>query len=422
MDDIVGQFGKRVREVRERVGETQERLALLAGLDRSYMGAVERGRRNVTLKTVSQIATALGVSVTELFAEEPKRKAKSENEPKPTARRKVTKSRGVAPTVGCLFAAMGGFVSGFESAGARAIWANEYDKFACQTLHHNYPHVEVHHADIHRLRASKLTPPDILTAGFPCQTFSQAGEREGFSDRRGLLFFEITRLLKEWGDDRPSFVVLENVKHLLGHEGGRTFRVIASRLAGAGYLFGLTSYKVMDAQVYTGIPQHRERVFMVAASTARFREYPFRFPSRPRRLKKIPLRQLLDTHQKADDRYYIGEDDTYHGHFKRAIGRGAKDSVYTLRRGNVRENRSGACPTLTANMGTGGHNQPVVKDRWGIRKLTPDECLRLQGYPASFTFPPSLSDTQRYKQLGNTVCVPLVTMIAEGVVECLSGA
>jgi DNA (cytosine-5)-methyltransferase 1 len=397
---------------------------MLSGLDRSFIGGVERGQKNISLRNIGNIAVALGVTISDLFPERGRHRKDSEAK-QPPAKKKTRatssnrKRAGTLPTVGCLFAAIGGFASAFESVGAKARWANEHDPFACQTLRLNFPHVDCLEKDIHRLQARSLPPVDILTGGFPCQAFSQAGEREGFDDRRGRLFFEIVRLLKEWKEDRPSFVVLENVKHLLNHDRGRTFKVLASRLRQAGYWFGEEDYRVMDTSELTGIPQHRERLFMVAASTARFDSNPFQFPDRPKRTKTRPLRSFLDTATKAPDFFYFKPGDTYFPHFEKAITRGSKGSVYQLRRTYVRETKTRRCFTLTANMGEGGHNQPVIKDRWGYRKVMPHECLRLQGYPDDFMFPPDLSVSQRYKQVGNTVTVPLVAMIAERVLECL---
>jgi DNA (cytosine-5)-methyltransferase 1 len=427
MQDIRKRFGRRVREVRTSVGMTQERLALLSGLDRSYMGGIERGERNLGLVNIGQIATALGVPVADLFpSKEPKKVVSQDDARKsretPGKRTTMANRAGRVgrPTVGCLFAAIGGFISAFESAGATVAWANEIDAFACQTMRHNFPHVRCIQEDVHRLSARRnLSPVDILTGGFPCQTFSQAGERAGFSDRRGLLFFEIARLLEEWGDDRPLFVVFENVKHLLAHDGGRTFAVIAARLRRAGYWLDESDFRVLDTSVYTPIPQHRERLFIVGASTAAFDRNPFTFPTPPARMRRLPLRSLLDLGRAAPEKYYIRPGDRQYQKFHRAISQGDRGSIYQLRRSYVRETRGGRCCTLTANMGKGGCNMPVIADRWGYRKLTPLECLRLQGYPRNFRYPHTLSDCQRYLQAGNSVTVPLVEMLAKEVVRCI---
>lgn len=132
------------------------------------------------------------------------------------------------------------------------------------------------------------------------------------------------------------------------------------------------------------------------------------------------VKEFLDLDRKAPDYFYFKPGDRYYPHFKEAMDVGDRWSVYQLRRNYVRENKSGMCFTLMANMGEGGHNTPVVKDRWGIRKLTPRECARLQGYSDSwFKIPPELSNAQIYKQIGNSVTVPLVARIAEKIIKLL---
>jgi len=336
-------------------------------------------------------------------------------------RRSQSSSGGIK--VGCLFSAIGGFTKAFQTAGARVLWANERDRWACMTYRNNFPSVDLRECDIAHLtvKRGRLQAVDVLTAGFPCQAFSNAGCKLGFSDERGMLFFHITRLLHEWGDDRPAFVVLENVRNLLSHDGGRTFDTIQYELRQAGYWFGPANTQVMNTAEYTAIPQHRERLFMVAASTARFASNPYRFPPKPRSIKLAAVRSFLDIRRKAPERFYFKPGDRYYLHFRAAIGRGDPDAVYQLRRNYVRENKTGRCFTLMANMGEGGHNQPVIQDRWGYRKLMPHECARLQGYGDDwFSFPEGLSIRQQYKQIGNTVTVPLVTILAEQVVRCLT--
>jgi DNA (cytosine-5)-methyltransferase 1 len=335
----------------------------------------------------------------------------------------TTKRPSSRPTVGCLFSAIGGFCRAFSNAGGNVIWANERDRHACETFRHNFPKVRCIEKPIETLSVSadNLEPVAILTAGFPCQPFSIAGEQLGFSDYRGLLFMDIARLLREWGEDRPAFVLLENVRYLLTHNNGRTFSIIQNELQRAGYWFTRANAAVLNTADLTAIPQHRERLFMVAASTARFSANPFQFPT----TRLEPARDLwsfFDTKRKASTDLYFKQGDRYYGHFHEAISDGGRHAVYLLRRNYVRQNKTGRCFTLMANMGEGGHNQPVIADRWGYRKLSPIECARLQGYDDQwFSFPPNVSRRQQYKQIGNSVTVPLVTLLASQIVDHVLG-
>jgi len=321
--------------------------------------------------------------------------------------------------VGCLFAAMGGFCRAFQMQGATVLWTNEKDRFAAETFKLNFPHVRLIQKPVEGLtvHGDGLPPVDVLTAGFPCQAFSIAGEKRGFDDPRGLLFLHILRIIKEFGNNGPKVLLLENVKNLKAHDKGRTFKRIQAGIQRAGYWFSDANARILNTADYTDIPQNRERVFMVAMSQAHFAAnsflFPHRFPTQGRR----SVRSFLDLQKKADPAYYFTSESQYYDLFQTAIEKGGRECIYQLRRSYVRKNMSDMCFTLMANMGEGGHNQPVIKDRWGIRKLTPRECARLQGYEDHwFQIPASLSNTQIYKQIGNSVTVPLVARLAERVV------
>jgi DNA (cytosine-5)-methyltransferase 1 len=160
---------------------------------------------------------------------------------------------------------------------------------------------------------------------------------------------------------------------------------------------------------------------MVALNTDHFAANTYIFPDPLPPTAQRPVRTFLDLDHKAQATYYFQPESQYYDLFKEAIETGERDSVYQLRRSYVRENKSDTCFTLMANMGEGGHNQPVVRDRWGIRKMTPRECARLQGYSDDwFKIPTTLSNTQVYKQIGNSVTVPLVARLARNVLECLA--
>lgn len=318
--------------------------------------------------------------------------------------------------VGCLFAAIGGFALAFEQVGASVAWASEKNKFATKTFKLNFPDVRCIEKDILDLtvQGDKLEPVDILTAGFPCQPFSIAGEKLGFQDERGMLFLHIVRLIREFGRAKPKMLLLENVKNLKHHDRGRTFKRIQAEVQRAGYWFTDKDARIMNTAFHTDIPQNRERIFMVALSCDHFPTNSFVFPDPYPEPRLRIVFDYLDLDQKAESWYYFKPTNRYYPLFKKAIDEGGREAIYQLRRNYVRRNMSGMCFTLMANMGDGGHNQPVIKDRWGIRKLTERECARLQGYKDSWLkFPKDLSKNQSYKQVGNSITVPLVTKLAE---------
>lgn len=317
-------------------------------------------------------------------------------------------------TVGSLFAGLGGFSLAFRRKGFKPIWANEIDKFAAATYRHNHPDTVLYDFDASELRPREraLPAPDVLTAGFPCQPFSQAGHRLGFEDNRGHLYKEIVRILKEFGHDRPKILLLENVAHLLWHENGRTFARIEAELKLAGYWVLPFNIRRLNTRIHTEIPQNRERVFIVALSTSYFKGGRFHWPAPADR--KLKVHDLLQLSEPADEYYYFDTVGNRYGELlMRQARRGGRDCVYQLRRSYVREFKD-YLPTLMANMGDGGHNVPVVLDDWGLRQLTPEECARFQGFVGpDAQFPDCVSRVQRYKQIGNSVTVPLVEKLAE---------
>lgn len=320
--------------------------------------------------------------------------------------------------VGCLFAAIGGFCRAFQKAGATVSWANEQDAFALKTFRLNFPETRCIDKDVRKLsvHGDKLEPVDVLTAGFPCQPFSVAGDKLGFNDDRGLLFLQIIRIIREFGTSKPKILLLENVRNLWSHDKGRTFKRIQSEIQKAGYWFSDANARMMHAADYTDIPQNRERMFMVAMSCNHFASNSFEFPQSVPERQTRPVFEYLDLDRKAARCFYFQPENRYYPLFVKAIEEGGKDAIYQLRRNYVRRNMSGMCFTLMANMGDGGHNQPVIKDRWGIRKLTPRECARLQGYKDRWLkFPKDLSNSQMYKQIGNSITVPLAIKLAENV-------
>ena len=315
-----------------------------------------------------------------------------------------------SPTAGCLFSGMGGFCGSFKKARINTLWANENDEHAARTFRANYPSVEMIEKDVCDLSvdADKLSPVDILTAGFPCQSFSHAGYKQGFDDERGKLFFQIIRLIKEFGENKPKILVLENVPHLANGGGGKWLQTIITQIQLAGYWFDKNNCVLLKTDEISGLPQGRERLFMVAASMDAFFCNDFIFPKAGVKLR--PLSDFITRNKKSPANDYLPHDNRYYKTIAEKIEQGNVKSIYQLRRYYVRE-YSAKCPTLTANMGGGGHNVPFIKDRWGIRRLSVDECAKLQGFE-NFHFPEEVASSKRYQQIGNAVSLPVAEQLA----------
>lgn len=307
-----------------------------------------------------------------------------------------------------LFAGVGGIELGFQKAGFNPIFANEIDEKASITYRLNHSH-DLVTKDINFLESKELPKIDVLTGGFPCQAFSVAGYQKGFKDPRGNVFWEIVRLLE---DKKPEIVFLENVKNLGSHDKGKTFRVIREALEAVGYH---VKFEVLNSDGYGGVPQNRERIYIVGFKSKNYSNR-FEFPDK---LKKKPLlSDFIDFENKVDPIFYY--DDRYMAKELRKSMKRA-DTVYQWRRHYVRENKSGVCPTLTANMGTGGHNVPLILTTHGIRKLTPKECFNLMGFPKSFKLPKDMAMSHLYKQAGNAVVVPVIERIARNILASVNG-
>lgn len=330
-------------------------------------------------------------------------------------------ARNVSVTAGSLFAGIGGFCLGAKSAGIKVLWANENDAFSCKTYRQNISDVDLVEKDIRDLSVGTdyLKPIDILTAGFPCQPFSQAGPKTGFDDDRGKLFFEIIRLIREFGDAKPKILLMENVPYLQHGNGGEWFSKIMTEIQLAGYWFGRGNCGVLNTAEVSRIPQNRSRLFMVAFSFSHFKANTFRFPVDTKKKTCDSLSKYINRSKKAQDSDYLPRDNRYYHHIKEKIDCGKAGSIYHLRRFgcHIREVKK-LCPTLTANMGGGGHNVPFIKDRWGIRKLTVKECALLQGL-SECQFPDDVPTAQRYKQIGNAVSVPVVKILADECVQAI---
>jgi DNA (cytosine-5)-methyltransferase 1 len=310
------------------------------------------------------------------------------------------------------FAGIGGIRLGFENAGFETVFASDSDAHCKITYEKNFGEGSLSVTDIRELSADpgQLPEFDVLLAGFPCQPFSVAGQKEGFKDEhRGNLFFDLIKIIDA---HKPQAVFLENVKHLRNHDNGRTYPIIKESLETLGYK---VKEEVLNSADFGNVPQNRERIYIVAFRSQDAYD-AFRFPAPKPRTKKIS--DILDP--AADERYYYRSGWLY----DRVKGKVAEEGrVYQWRRVYLRENKGGLSFTLTANMGMGGHNVPLVRDvEGGIRRLTPRECARLQGFRESYKLPApeEIAESHLYKQIGNSVTVSVVSRIAANIKRALA--
>lgn len=298
-----------------------------------------------------------------------------------------------------LFAGVGGVRLGFERAGFSTVFANDFEIKCADTYNQNFDTAKLVVEDITKIHTEDIPDCDFVLGGFPCQAFSIAGYRKGFDDEkgRGNLFFDIARIIEA---KQPTGFLLENVKNLKSHDKGNTFKVIEETLNELGYHI---KSKVLNSMEYANVPQNRERIYIVG-----FRDKSkidaFEFP------EPIPLTKNIKNilEKNVDEKYYYNDKPLYEKLKDEVTEEG---QVYQWRRKYVRMNKKGVSPTLTANMGMGGHNVPIIYDGKGIRKFTPRECFRLQGFPDDYILP-KISDSALYKQAGNSVTVPVLERIA----------
>ncbi len=300
--------------------------------------------------------------------------------------------------VGSLYAGVGGICQGFIEANFDMVWSNEWDKNACITYRENFKHKLIE-GDVWNIDEKSLSNIDVLTAGFPCQAFSVAGYRKGFNDKRGQHFFRIIDFIEH---HKPKAIFLENVKNLKNHDKGNTFNTIKKLLQERDYV---VFDKVLNTKDVTSIPQNRERIFIVCFKRELLGNLVFEFPSSNKKIDSI--KKYLDNTK--DEKLLYNEKFKHYHTLKNSIKN--ENTLYQWRRQYVRENKSKVCPTLTANMGTGGHNVPLLINKGIIRKLSPKECFRLQGFPENFKLP-KIAYSHLYKQAGNSVTVPLIKEIA----------
>jgi DNA (cytosine-5-)-methyltransferase len=308
-----------------------------------------------------------------------------------------------------LFAGIGGMRLAFEHAGGHCVYSSEWNKYSQQTYLANFG--EQPEGDITQVNAADIPDHDILVAGFPCQPFSIAGVSKkqslgratGFEDKtQGTLFFDVCRILKE---KRPKAFMLENVKNLCSHDRGRTFKVIQESLEELDYQI---FYKVIDGQAF--VPQHRERIIIVGFDKKRYGEsISFDFsitPVEPKPMICDILEKEVDTKYTLSDKLWIYLQNYAAKH--KAAGNGFGYGIAPL---------DGVSRTLSARYYKDGSEILIAQNGKNPRRLTPRECARLQGFPDTFKIP--VSDTQAYRQFGNSVVVPLMANVAELIVSTI---
>ncbi len=364
--------------------------------------------------------------------------------------------------VGSMFAGVGGICLGFQQAKLEnkeyeLIFANEIDEYACETYRTNFKH-SLMEGDIYKFLAPYLCKDlkekeyfeakrhmffdqsiDVLNGGFPCQAFSIAGEQKGFEDERGNLFLTIIELINQLEQyaKKPRVIFLENVKNLLSHDSGRTYTVIKRELEKCGYII---KEKVLNTMYYSDLPQNRERIYIVGflrqedADKFTFFDNIEKFKNKKTAHERaIDVERIIDVSITFDNNkefYYTKEK---YPHYFTDEGINLERDItefnqfYQCRRGMyVRKNMNNVCPTLTANMGTGGHNVPLIKVKDGIRKLTPKETFKLQGFPigSGYELPikykgKKYTNAHLYKQAGNAVSVDVITLIAKELLKII---
>ena len=308
---------------------------------------------------------------------------------------------------------MQNFIDLFAGTGAFSLALEKKDNFNCvfandmmkcsqsiYELNHSSPKFTLN--DLNTIDVNSIPSHNLLCGGFPCQPFSIAGEQKGFDDKRSNVFWKIIEILEK---HKPGIIILENVKNLKSHDKGNTYNVIEAKLKKIGYHI---KSQILDTNKITSIPQHRERIYIVGfLDKSKYDKFNFDFPP-------VEQGKICDFLQnEIPEKYYYSDRFKVYEEVEKGVTKNVSENIlYQYRRYYVRENKSNCCPTLTANMGGGGHNVPLLKDDKGIRKLTPRECFNLQGFPSDYKLP-ELCDSALYKLAGNAVSVPVVDLIVE---------
>jgi DNA (cytosine-5)-methyltransferase 1 len=307
-----------------------------------------------------------------------------------------------------LFAGTGAFSYAFHLTNkVKTVFANDMLD-SSEEIYNLNNNVKLFKKDLNDINDINIPKTHILTGGFPCQPFSIAGMQKGFDDERSNVFWKILSILKI---NAPEIVILENVKNLQSHDNGNTFKTIIENLEKLNYHI---KYSILNTCKITDVPQNRERIYIVCLKDKTlYDKFNFDFGERQNK----PITDFLETD--IPDKYYYNNSTIIYDELKKNITKHVStNTIYQYRRYYVRENKNSVCPTLTANMGSGGHNVPLILDDKGIRKLTPRECFNLQGFPKDYKLP-NISIGKLYSLAGNAVSVPVVTLIANRLVELL---
>lgn len=305
-----------------------------------------------------------------------------------------------------LFSGTGAFSYAFHQTNkVKTIFANDILDSSFEIFNLNND-IKLVKKDLNDISNDDIPKADILTAGFPCQPFSIAGMKKGFDDERSNVFWKILSIIKS---NSPNIIILENVKNLKTHDNKKTFKIIIENLENLNYHI---KYSIINTSKITGIPQNRERIYIIGfKDKMMFDKFEFDFPN----VDLQPISDFLEDN--IPDKYYYNETTVIYEELKKNVVKHiSTNSIYQYRRYYVRENKNSVCPTLTANMGTGGHNVPIILDDKGIRKLTPRECFNLQGFPKDFKLP-SLSSGKLYSLAGNAVSIPVIKLIADKIIN-----
>jgi DNA (cytosine-5)-methyltransferase 1 len=300
-----------------------------------------------------------------------------------------------------LFAGIGGMRIPFDEIGANCVFSSEWDQHAAAVYEDNFK--EIPHGDISRIDESEIPEHDLLLAGFPCQPFSHAGHKKGFSDTRGTLFFDVARIVSA---RKPKVLLLENVRGLISHDNGGTFRRILEVIAELGYV---AHWKVLNARDF-GLPQNRPRVFIVGIRADLEGAFDYDFP--PNEATATAVSNILES--EYDENLTIS-DRLWEGHRRRKLGHSDRGNGfgYSLVSGDSETTR-----TLSARYYKDGSEILVMQKDSNPRKLSIREAANLQGFPTSFR--PSTSSVQAYKQFGNSVAVPVIRAISRSLIRLLS--
>ncbi len=369
-----------IREKRQRLHMTQKELADAIGMSKNGDRTIRRWEAGETQPSAIELKHVL---------------AFPENIPFPNIENAPYKMID-------LFAGIGGTRLGFyQTKKVNVVFSSEFDEHAVKTYKANYG--EQPFGDITKIETESIPEHDILVGGFPCQAFSQAGKKLGFEDTRGTLFFEIARILKK---KQPKAFLLENVKNLTLHDHGKTFEVIVNTLEELGYEVFPCLFKAKDF----GVPQNRERIYIVGFNKDKVSNYKdFIMPTPP--CSETKVGQILESN--VDGKYTIS-DKLWNGHQRRKAEHKEKGNGfgYTLFTAD-----SPYTNTISARYYKDGSEILIAQEGKNPRKITPREAARLQGFPEEFIIP--VSDTQAYKQFGNSVAVPVIHAIAEEIIKVL---